>query len=244
MNQVAAIKELFLYPVKSMRGIAVQELEIYWYGFSADRKFSFVRSDNPSGFPWLTGREVPDLLLYQPYFADPAHPALSKIRVKSPFGADYALDDSKLAAELAHKYGKPIHLMQLKRGTFDCMPVSVMSLATIQAIGASVGEHFSSQRFRPNIVVDTGDEGPGPEDAWLNQRLIFGDRPDAAQAQINYKTQRCQMINLDPATAERDSRVLRAVGQNRDSCAGIYGAVVKLGTIRVGDPVFLVNDNI
>ena len=55
MNQVATVTELYLYPVKSMRGIAVEELDVYWYGFNGDRKHSFVRSGNPTGFPWLTG---------------------------------------------------------------------------------------------------------------------------------------------------------------------------------------------
>jgi hypothetical protein len=52
------------------------------------------------------------------------------------------------------------------------------------------------------------------------------------------------MINLDPDSAARDGAILRAVGQQRESCAGIYGAVSKLGVIQIGDPVRLVRDEL
>ena len=37
-------------------------------GIPGDRGYAFVQSENRSTFPYLTGREVPDLLLYMPAF--------------------------------------------------------------------------------------------------------------------------------------------------------------------------------
>ncbi|MCB0006327.1 MAG: MOSC domain-containing protein [Anaerolineales bacterium] len=239
---VARVTGLYLYPVKSMRGVAVSSLGAWWYGFDGDRKHAFVRSGNPTGFPWLTARQLPEMLLYQPYFVDPAEPLQSAVRVQTPAGADYALSDPALSAELAAGYGQPIHLMQLSRGTFDCMPASIMSEATVAAISGATGQPLTSSRFRPNIVVATEAGGAAPEDAWLGERLVFGDRPDSPQIQAAYRTERCAMINLDPDSAARDGAILRAVGQERDSCAGIYGAIHTLGTIQIGDTVRLVRD--
>jgi hypothetical protein len=48
------------------------------------------------------------------------------------------------------------------------------------------------------------------------------------------------MINFDPETAQRDPAVLRAVAQNRDACAGVYGSVERPGLLRAGATVTLV----
>ena len=79
---VARVTGLYLYPVKSMRGVAVSSLGAWWYGFDGDRKHAFVRSGNPTGFPWLTARQLPEMLLYQPYFVDPAEPRPAHPRLR------------------------------------------------------------------------------------------------------------------------------------------------------------------
>jgi uncharacterized protein len=48
------------------------------------------------------------------------------------------------------------------------------------------------------------------------------------------------MSNLDPDTAATDARVLKAVATLNETNAGVYGTVVRTGTIRVGDPVSFV----
>lgn len=236
MQKIATVKSLHIYPVKSMRGVAVEQASLYWYGVNGDRKYAFVRSGNTSGFPWLTGREVPELLLYQPYFVDPADVFNSAVRVVTPAGGDYAIDSPKLQDELQQAYGHPIHLTRLSRGTFDAMPISLLSETTVANIGNSVNLHLTTQRFRANVILDLHNTH---EDEWSDYVLAFGDRPDSAHMRVNYPTRRCVMINLDPHTAERDSRVLKTVGQTRNTCAGVYGAVVKLGTINIGDTIFM-----
>ena len=59
MKAVGYVKEVNLYPVKSMQGVSVPEATLYWYGLNGDRKYAFVRTDTNSSFPWLTGRELP-----------------------------------------------------------------------------------------------------------------------------------------------------------------------------------------
>jgi MOSC domain-containing protein YiiM len=45
------------------------------------------------------------------------------------------------------------------------------------------------------------------------------------------------MITLDPDTALPSPEVLRKVAQSHDGMAGVYGAILVEGTLRVGDPV-------
>jgi len=47
------------------------------------------------------------------------------------------------------------------------------------------------------------------------------------------------MINLDPETASQDARIMKAVVGLNGNNAGVYATVVRRGTVRVGDPVYL-----
>lgn len=236
-NIVGHVKELFLYPVKSMRGISVPQVTCYWYGVNGDRKVAFTRAGILSGFPWLTGRELPALLKYEPYFVDSQSPNSSPIRVRTPDNRDLPLEGSELAQELSAAYGDAISLLKLKRGTFDCMPLSLITSATLSKLEQAAGRALDVRRFRPNVLVEEIDGVS--EEAWAGSVLTFGDRDDAARIQANYPTERCVMINLDPHSAESDPRVLKAVTRKNNALAGIYAAVSRPGTIRVGDAVYL-----
>ena len=49
--KVGRVKEVNLYPVKSMRGTSVREASLYWYGLEGDRKYAFVKPGARSSFP-------------------------------------------------------------------------------------------------------------------------------------------------------------------------------------------------
>ncbi len=132
---VGVVAALYRYPVKSMRGEAIDEGRLWWHGFDGDRRYAFVRTGNASRFPWLTGREVPALLRYVPRFADPADPVASPVWVRTPGGDDLPLESDRLREELAVRHGAPVHLMQSNRGTFDSMAVSLIGAPTVRAIG-------------------------------------------------------------------------------------------------------------
>ncbi|MBI1802275.1 MAG: MOSC N-terminal beta barrel domain-containing protein, partial [Chloroflexi bacterium] len=65
---VAVITQIALYPVKSMRGVAAPEAHLCLNGFYGDRRYAFVRKGLAAsdGFPWMTGRQNPQMLLYAP----------------------------------------------------------------------------------------------------------------------------------------------------------------------------------
>ncbi|HEU4539384.1 MAG TPA: hypothetical protein VFS00_34935, partial [Polyangiaceae bacterium] len=56
---------------------------------------------------------------------------------------------------------------------------------------------------------------------------------------VDKRDQRCVMVNVDPATAERDPAVLRAIAREREACLGVYGSTVQPGRVAVGDAVLL-----
>lgn len=236
---VGTIEALYRYPVKSMRGQAISTGRIWWHGLEGDRRYAFVRGDTASNFPWLTARQIPELICYQPQFVDADDPADSAVQVRTPADATMPIDDPVLQAELAHRYGAPIHLLHLGRGTFDSMALSLFSRATLDQLGHSVPQAHDERRFRPNIVLHTSEPRPFIEETWMDALLTFGDRADSARIRIKRRIVRCMIVNLDPQTAVQAPQVLRQIAQQRDTCAGVYALVDAVGSIAVGDTVYL-----
>ena len=234
---VAAVRAVFRYPVKSMGAEELQTAAVDWYGVVGDRRFGFVQETDASAFPWLTIREVPEMTRYRARCG--TDPEADAPVVTTPDGRELAVTDPALAEELAAAHGQPIRLTRTFRGLFDCFPLSVMSVQTVAGIGALAGRDLQPLRFRPTILVDA----PGtayPEDDWVGRTIQFGEGDDAPRMRVDVPDKRCMMINFDHETAQRDPAVLRAVAQNRDACAGVYGSVERPGVLRAGAPVVLV----
>ncbi len=234
--QLGVVAAINRFPVKSMHAEPLDQAELRWTGLAGDRQYAFVRSANRSRFPWLTGREVSDLVLHRPRFPDPADPAAGPPMVTTPDGAEYAVADTALADRLTAAAGEGVHLMHLGKGCQDAMPVSVVATETLRRLEAGFGSPLGLPRFRINLVIDAGANN-GRETDWCGRTLRFG--ADGPSLVLSVGIQRCSMVTIDPATAERDPTVLRMVARDFDNQIGAYGTAVRLGVIRVGDMVWL-----
>lgn len=236
MTPIGEVITINRYPVKSMRGERLEEAELRWTGLIGDRQYAFVRESNSSRFPWLTGREVADLVRHAPRFPDPANIPATPPAVTTPDGASFALDDPALRERLARAAGEGVRLMHLGKGCQDAMPVSVVATETLCRLESRFGAPLGLDRFRINIVIEA-DPAHGRETDWLGRVLRFG--ADGPTLSLGCGIQRCSMVTIDPATAERDAAVLRMVARDFDNQVGAYGSAGRLGVIRRGDPVFL-----
>jgi uncharacterized protein YcbX len=203
-----------------------------WAGLAGDRRWAFVRPDSQnSGFPWHTIREFPRMSSYVALLSDPARPDRSRVRVQAPGGGRYDVTDPQLAAEL----GTGLRVMRLDRGTFDAMPVSIISDSTVSALCTLARVASNELRFRPNIVVALDSGAPFEEDDWAGSAVRIG----AAVVRVDRKDSRCITVNVDPATGLPDANLLKVIGATRQACAGVYGTTALPGLIRVGDPVIV-----
>lgn len=227
LGTVAAIHR---HPVKGMAGESLERSELSWFGVPGDRRYAFVQSDHTGDFPWLTIRELPELTLYRPTSAADAEKAPPVIA--TPDGRILELGDPALAAELAERSGRRVHLHHDRRGTFDAFPMSVISLQTVAALSEMVGRELDPRRFRQTLVIDARG-GAFAEETLLGRSLQAGE----ARLRLSVRDERCMVVNFDPDSAERDPQVLRAVARHRDACLGVYATVEAPGAIRVGDPV-------
>jgi hypothetical protein len=227
VGRVAAVRR---YPVKSMAPDPVPSAEVSWHGVAGDRRWAFVRErGEESGFPWLTIRDRPDMVRYRPRFGDPERPNASPVVVTAPTGTEFDVTDPALAAEL----GGGVRAVKLDRGTFDTLPLSLITTQSAGGLGALAGRPIDVGRFRPNVLIDAHGGNAFPEDDWTGCTLRIGD----ALVRVDARDKRCVVVNVDPTTAERDPIVLRTIARRRTSRLGVYATTARPGRVAVGDPV-------
>jgi uncharacterized protein len=259
MSAIGRVDSVWRYPVKSMRGEELPEIFAGFSGVWGDRLFAFKSSATPVGFPYLTGREAHEMLLYRPLFRDPekaAKPAnlaeaeeLSPILnpvaadlsdlaldVETPSGEVLAIDDPALLRQLTERAGDghSLTLLRSERAMTDCRPISLFSLQTARQLGEEVGSALDKRRFRANVYLDLGTAGGFSENAFVGRKVRIGPK---VVISVLERDPRCQMITLDPNTAVPNPKVLRKVARGHDGTAGVYGAVLAEGVIRADDAV-------
>ena len=181
MSIVGQVESVWRYPVKSMRGETAPEIFASFAGVYGDRLFAFKSSAAPAGFPYFTGRERHELLLYQPRFRHPQRAALPQnlaeaealapglnlnpvgadpadlgLDVETPSGKVLAIDDPALLRELAEGTASDhsLTLLRSERSMTDCRPISLIALQTVRQLGEEVGIALDQRRFRANVYLD------------------------------------------------------------------------------------------
>jgi uncharacterized protein len=103
----------------------------------------------------------------------------------------------------------------------DSIPVTLLSAATVGT--------RPMRRFRPNVVLDGGDE-----DALLGAVVQIG----GATVAVTKPVARCVMVTRSqPDGIGIDREVLRWIHRERGGMLSVGGAVVHEGAIRIGDEV-------
>jgi MOSC domain-containing protein len=259
MSMIGRVESVWRYPVKSMRGEQLPEIFAGFAGVYGDRLFAFKSSAAPVGFPYLTGREAHEMLLYRPRFRHPERaakppnldeaealwptlnpvvgdPADLALDVETPSGEALAIDDPALLRQLGERAGEghSLTLLRSEKAMTDCQPISLFSLQTARQLGEEVGAVLDKRRFRANVYLDLAAVGGFAENAFVGRKMRIGSKVVVA---ITERDPRCQMITLDPDTASPNPEVLRQVTRGHEGTAGVYGAVLAEGLIRAGDPV-------
>jgi uncharacterized protein YcbX len=236
--EVGQIAALFRYPVKSMRGEALETAELGWQGLAGDRRLAFRRLDDRAGFPWLTASKLPELILLSPLRRGPPDSAALPTHVRTPEGEEMGLFGPELAAEIGRRHGSPVEMTHLNRGIFDEASLSVITSATVGEIARLAAQPPDVRRFRPNILIAPSRSVPFVEDEWVGGVLSFGEGTAAPAMSVTLRDERCAMVNFDPDTARPTAEVLKAIVRERDNKAGVYGSVLRCGRLAVGQSVF------
>ncbi len=233
--RVGEVAELWVYPVKSMRGRQVMQVALEAEGIRGDRRFAFASSNAPAGKPLLSSRERAAMLLYKPENA-----AL----VITPNGDKVPLMSDSLLQDLSRGTGDEGSSFRLQaspqRPLTDVRPVSIVSSATLQALSNEMFQAVDPQRFRSNIVLRLDNAIPFAEDAWSGRVLRFGEEEVAAELLLRERIPRCRMVSLDPETAAPNNAILRHLTRAHQGRLGVYATVLHAGALAVRQSVYLV----
>ena len=172
--KVGTVRQIARYPVKSLRGEALDQVPATLQGLEEDRRYAFVQADSRSAFPWFTARERARTLLYGTRVERAGLPD-SAVKVTSPGGSERPIDSPELLAEFEELWGRRLYLMRDHRGCYDAAPVSLISFRTIERIAEESGTAPDPWRFRPNLLVDLPD---GDEADW-ELRAFFANQHGA-----------------------------------------------------------------
>jgi len=237
--EIGHVEAIFRYPVKSMGGERLEAAKLGWHGLDGDRRLAFRRMDDRGGFPWLTASKFPDLLLFAPHRREDGAQGDLPRHVRTPDGEEMPVFGEDLATEVGRRYGAPVEMMQLDHGIFDEASISVIAFDTVREIARLAGQSPDVRRFRPNVVVRLLRSVPFQEDEWLGGVLSFGEGDHAPAITVTMRDVRCSMVNLDPDSASPAPEVLKAVVRANQNNAGIYGAVIRIGRLAVGQTIVL-----
>ena len=235
MQRVGVIGMVARYPVKSMRGEAHASLPLTLQGFEEDRRFAFVQAESRSDFPWLTARQLPELLRWRTSVEKPGTPDVT-VTVTTPAGEQWPVASSELRQAIEKRFGKPVFLLRNKRGSFDAANVSLISEQTVQRIAGESQTEANAWRFRPNLVVNLEGREAFDELKWVGRVLRLGDKARIAVIKVD---QRCVISTLDPATCEPAPQILKSLVELHNKCAGVYATVLTPGEVRTGDGIHL-----
>jgi len=263
MSAIGRIDAIWRYPVKGMQGEEINSVFTGFGGVMGDRVYGIINGEGEKGFPWFTARDDEPFLLYRPKFKNggptvpenladfeaiepgihPLFPTAEQfaVQVETPDGEVFDIDSEEFRAHLNARFEVPlsVHLSSGK-SQVDCRPLSLFSTNTSQQLSTELGINIDFRRFRPNLVVTWYDESNAEgfyENSLVGKQLQIGDKAVFMPLE---RDPRCKMVTLDPDTAEGTPKILRHISTKHEGFAGIYGAVLKEGTIKCGDEITVV----
>ncbi len=208
------VKELWRYPVKSMAGERLDEIQLEELGFVGDRNVLVVDARGHVA----TSRTFPALLGLKGTLGPDGQALIDGHAWNSPEALALVRKAVGPGAELVHDEGPE---------RFDILPLLVATDGAISAFG------HDSRRLRSNIVVG-GVDGLD-ERSWPGKFLRIGDVVIGVQDLRG----RCVMTTFDPDAMRQDPGILKEIVQKFGGRLALNCYVVQGGKLRVGDPIEL-----
>ena len=248
MLRVAA---LAIAPVKGMRTVGADALELLESGPVGDRAFHVREGDGEIALTMRNPRLVQvvptwnaadqELTLAFPDGRRVTAPVVRGEAVSTPFydgrPVPGRIVEGPFAAALSEHLGRPVELVAHDVGVTggDDHPVTLMSDGSLAAVSAALdGAFVDARRFRMTIAIEGAQAWE--EDGWAGREVAIG----TATLRVAVPTERCVVTMRDPDDGHGDLPILRALAGlrgKRDVAFGVWCDVAAPGVVRVGDAV-------
>ncbi|MEM1129987.1 MAG: MOSC domain-containing protein [Pseudomonadota bacterium] len=256
--KIGTLESIWRYPVKGMKGEEIPFGYAAFAGLMGDRIYGVIAADGDPAFPWHTGRDQEEFVIYNAKYLDGEHlllpadldaheglaPGIApvypdadafEVTVETPEGKSFNIDSPEFLADLEATTERKLRVHKTQRGQHDCRPLSIFSLSAAKALSDETGMDVDKRRFRANFYVEWDDTSdPYYEFSLVGKTLKIGDK---LEVQVIERDPRCKMITLDPDTAEESPKLLQHVSRSHGGDAGVFAAVLQEGRIKKGDEI-------
>jgi hypothetical protein len=205
---IGTLEAVRRYPIKSLRGVALDSVKVEVSGIPGDRSDALFALQGPREGKTYRGKE---------------HDRLHLLR------------DAAGAQARAKERGVAV---EVRRGEhfFDDAPISILVDEWLRELDAHVGYKVEWERFRPNFFVRAceGSADPVPlEQTLVDARLQVG----TVRLRVRSPIERCVTVTYHPLGETSDPRILRFLAAQRNAWMGIYCDILEPGVAGVGDPL-------
>ena len=151
--------------------------------------------------------------------------------------------DGPWAEEFSRMMGRSVVLTRsvVTGGVVFGDPVTISTTSSLSRLSRESGTVVDARRFRSTFTIDTGDADAHVEDSWAGREMDVG----GARLLVKGGIPRCAVIDSDPDTGARGTRLLKTLAgyrlQASDIMFGVYATVVRPGTVSVGNETRLVD---
>jgi uncharacterized protein YcbX len=121
----------------------------------------------------------------------------------------------------------------------DAFPLMIMSTSALRSLSYELPDSaIDVRRFRPSLVIDTGDDEGHPEFDWVGRRLQIGE----VELSIGAACPRCVMVTREiSAELPEDRAILRHIVRDLDQNVGVYATVLTPGQINEDSSVTILD---
>ena len=262
MSAIYSVKEIYIYPIKSLAGISCQEALAEEMGFENDRRWMLIDADNQM----ITQREHRIMSQFYPQisgekisitFQDQKHEFSIDEHLENSIEVNVWDDKSEVIEVNAStskwfsehlgfecklvkiiKNGDRKHESSKLKETFnvslaDGYPYLMIGSQSLDFLNEKLTDKITVLRFRPNLVIST--ETPHEEDDFTTFKI----------GEVNFKNiktcERCIMVNNDPDNGKLKKEPLKTLSKyrvvNNSVLFGTNVVSLNSGIISVGDEI-------
>ncbi|KOX75830.1 MOSC domain-containing protein 1, mitochondrial [Melipona quadrifasciata] len=266
-EKVGQIQELYMYPLKSGRGMSLRECDFTEWGISFEDAGKFKLRDrmflvyNEETRRFQTGRQYPTLILV-------SLSAVDETKVKFLTGTTSGLrlgytmmGKRNVFVEPWKKFTKVYQRLRSEdTGLFsDLASYMLMTTRSMEELNEKLERPVPSLQFRPNILVST--QQPFEEDQWewikIGERVVIRNIKPCTRYNTENSIRdkidchRCKLVRVNPENGVMDKeeplKTLKSEQTDPERISlegkapmmGIYCGLYVPGSVKIGDEVFV-----
>ncbi len=184
-----SLRSIWRYPVKSMLGERLDEVQLNSRGVEGDRLYAVREPDGKLGSGKTTRRfrAIEGLFRFRAYF-DGETPVVLMPDAKPVRG-----DDEEMNPLLREWLKRDVELSQEAAVShLDAGPISILTGPSLRRMSEHMGQAMDERRFRPNLVLE-GKMDAFEENNWSGKTLAIGSE---VRLRVTSLIRRCVMVNL------------------------------------------------